>query len=153
MSQIDRLQRVIEPTVLDMGFDLWGVEYQTSSGTVLLRVYIDASDGISVENCADVSRQLSVVLDVEDLIRSEYRLEVSSPGMARPFFRFEQYQGYLGFVLKVKLNMPYEGRRQIKGILSRVDTESREIAIVEGEEEYLLPYELIEKSQLLPQFD
>ena len=82
-----------------MGFEFWGLEYQTQSGSTLLRIFIESEDGISVEHCAEVSRQLSLMLDVEDPIQGVYRLEVSSPGMARPFFTLDQYRRHIGLSL------------------------------------------------------
>lgn len=147
----DRLQSMIEPTVIDMGFEFWGLEYQ--SGTSLLRIYIDSSNGISVDDCAKVSRQLSVMLDVEDPIKVEYRLEVSSPGLSRPFYSIGQYQGYIGHMLKVKLRASFDGRKQFKGLLSKVNIEENEIAIVEGDDELAIPFEMVERANLIPQFD
>ena len=153
MALVDRLEDIVQPVVEDSGLDFWGLQYQSGSVNALLRVYIDAESGVSVDDCAKVSRQLSVLLDAEDLIQSGYRLEVSSPGMARPFFNLEQYQRFVGSAVKIKLAMSYEGRKQFKGILSQVDLVGRELAIVEGETEYLLPYELVEKGQLLPDLE
>lgn len=152
MAQLEKLQAVIAPVVADEGLMLWGIEYQSSSATVLL-VYIDSPNGVSVDDCAKVSRQLSVILDVEDFISGEYRLEVSSPGMSRTFFSIDQYSEYIGHLVKVKLHSLFEGRRQIKGILSSVDTENREIGLVDGDEEYVFPYELIERGQLFPVYN
>lgn len=134
-----------------MGFEFWGLEYQTQKGSAILRVYIESPDGISVDDCANVSRQLSLLLDVEDPIQSEYRLEVSSPGMARPFYTLDQYARYVGFKVKVKLRYPFEGRRSIKGVLSAVENE--ELVIRGDEDEYCLPYELIDKGNMVPEFD
>lgn len=151
MANEAQLQSIIEPAVIDLGFDFWGLEYRT--GAALLRVYIESSNGISVDDCAKVSRQLSVMLDVEDPIGGEYRLEVSSPGMARPLYQLAQYEPYLGHKLKVKLRTAFEGRKQIKGVLSKVDAADNEVAIVAGEDEWLIPFEIIESANLIPQFD
>ncbi|MDG1662115.1 MAG: ribosome maturation factor RimP [Pseudomonadales bacterium] len=153
MALVDRLQDIVRPVVEDIGLDFWGLQYQSGSVNAVLRIYIDSPSGINVDDCAKVSRQLSVLLDAEDIIQSGYRLEVSSPGMSRPFFDLPQYASFIGSTVRVKLAMPYEGRRQIKGVINQVDVDSRELAIVEGETEYVLPYELIEKGQLLPEFE
>ena len=153
MALVDRLQDIVRPVVQDIGLDFWGLQYQSGSVNSVLRIYIDSPNGINVDDCAKVSRQLSVLLDAEDMIQSGYRLEVSSPGMSRPFFDLPQYAGFIGSTVKVKLAMPYEGRRQIKGVINQVDVDNRELAIVEGETEYVLPCELIEKGQLLPEFE
>lgn len=153
MSLLNRLNSLARPVVEEAGLSLWGLQYQPGKQTGLLRVYIDGPDGVSVDDCASVSRQLSVLLDTEDLIRSGYRLEVSSPGMARPFFALEQYSDFIGQVVKVKLRYAYEGRKRLKGIVSAVNLESRELGIVEGDTEYLLPYEVIDSGRLEPQFE
>ena len=77
------LKALIEPVVIGLGYELWGCEHQTQGRHSLLKVYIDAPEGIEVDDCAKVSRQLSSVLEVEDPIRSNYTLEVSSPGLDR----------------------------------------------------------------------
>jgi len=77
---------MLEAPVEALGFELIGVEFVRAGKHSTLRVYIDHVDGITVDNCADVSLQASAVLDVEDPINTEYNLEVSSPGMDRPLF-------------------------------------------------------------------
>ncbi|MBT8140375.1 MAG: ribosome maturation factor RimP [Gammaproteobacteria bacterium] len=153
MALVEKLNDIARPLVEEAGLSLWGLQYQTGAQTGLLRVYIDGPDGVNVDQCAAISRQLSVLLDAEDIIRSAYRLEVSSPGMARPFFTLEQYQGFEGHVVKVKLRYAYEGRKRIKGIVSSIDTRQRELGIVDGDTEYLLPFEAVESGQLVPQFE
>lgn len=151
MANEAQLQSVIEPVVIDLGLEFWGLEYR--AGASLLRVYIDSPNGITVDDCAEVSRQLSVILDVEDPINGEYRLEVSSPGIARPLYRLAQYEPYLGNKLKVKLRSAFEDRKQFKGVLSKVDIANNEVAIVAGEDEWLIPFEMIDSANLIPQFD
>ncbi len=143
----DRLKAFAQPLIEGLGFEYWGAEYL--SGEALLRVYIDSPKGISVDDCAAVSRELSVILDVEDIVANQYRLEISSPGVDRPFFSFEQYEEFIGFKVQLKLRYPFEGRRNFKGVLSLVDEEASELGVVIDEEEYLLPYEQIEKGRLL----
>ena len=150
-TTIASLNQLIAPVVVDLGYEFWGLEYQPQAGVSLLRVYIESADGIAVEDCTTVSRELSVLLDVEDPIHSEYRLEVSSPGMARPFFSLEQYARYVGAVLKVKLRFSFEGRKNFSGQL--VAVENDELIIRDGDNEYCLPYEQLEKGTMVPQFD
>ena len=143
----DKLKVFAQPLVEGLGFEYWGAEYL--SGETLLRVYIDSPQGISVDDCATVSRELSVVLDVEDIVPNQYRLEISSPGVERPFFSFGQYKDFVGFNVQLKLRYPFEGRRNFKGLLSLVDGESSELGVVIDQEEYLLPFEQVEKGRLL----
>ena len=148
---LEQFQSIAEPLVKSLGFEYWGAEYR--SGEALLRLYIDSGDGITVDDCANVSRELSVVLDVEDIVPNQYRLEVSSPGMRRQFFSLDQYKDFVGFLVKLKLRYPFEGRRNFKGTVSAIDQDQNELAIiVDSDEEYVIPFEQVEKGVLVPEF-
>ncbi len=149
-AKLSVLQELIEPSVVALGYQLWGFEMISQGRHSMLRIYIDAEAGIDVEDCAKVSRQVSGILDVEDPISGEYTLEVSSPGMDRPLFTLEQYNAYVGHVLQLKLRMPFDGRRNFKGLLSGIENE--DIVLVVDQEEYLLPIDHIEKANIVPQF-
>lgn len=145
-----QLHDLIAPAVTALGYEMWGLEYLTHGGQTVLRVFIDSESGISVEDCAAVSRQVSAVLDVEDPISGEYNLEVSSPGMDRPLFTLDQFQRYSGEQVKIRLRTPFEGRRNFSGRL--VGVEEDEVVVAVDEHEYLLPIELIDKANVVPQF-
>ena len=146
-----QLQVLLEPSVSSLGYRLWGVEYVAQGRSALLRVYIDHNDGITVDDCAKVSHQVSGVLDVEDPIASEYRLEVSSPGMDRPLFALDQFAQAVGETVKVKLRMNYEGRRNFKGRLTGV--EGDDVVVLVDDHEYLFPLVDIEKANVVPSFE
>lgn len=146
----DNLTKLLAPVVESLGCDFWGIEFFPKGRESLLRVYIDKPDGISVEDCERVSRQVSSVLDVEDPIRTDYTLEVSSPGMDRPLFSLDHYQQSLGEKINLRLRVAFEGRRRFVGILKSVEND--EIVLEVGDEEFLLPYELIDKANIVPQF-
>lgn len=139
------------PVVEALGLEFWGLEYKPQGNHSLLRVYIDGPDGITVDHCAEVSRQLGNVMDVEDPISSEYTLEVSSPGMDRPLFTLEQYARYRGHKVSLRLNVAFEGRRKFIGIIN--GTENDEVLLVIGQDEYCLPIENIDQARIVPQFD
>jgi ribosome maturation factor RimP len=151
MAKEQQLQAMLAPAVSALGYEFWGLEYLTHGRQAVLRVFIDSPNGISVDDCAKVSRQLSAVLDVEDPIAVEYTLEVSSPGMDRPLFTIEQYERYRGEQIKVRLRAPFEGRRNFTGRL--VGVEAEEVVIVVEDHEYLLPIEMIDKAEVVPQFE
>ena len=90
------------PLVEAAGLELWGLEL-LGEGRPILRVYVEGPSGATIEDCARLSRQLGLALDVEDIIPSAYTLEVSSPGLARPFFSPEQLPAYMGKILDVTL--------------------------------------------------
>ncbi|WP_417227459.1 ribosome maturation factor RimP [Amphritea sp.] len=149
-AKLSVLQELIEPSVVALGYQLWGIEMVSQGRHSMLRIYIDAENGVGVDDCANVSRQVSGILDVEDPISGEYTLEVSSPGMDRPLFTLEQYKAFVGHVVQVKLRMPFDGRRRFKGILNGIEDE--DIVLVVDQEEYLLPIDHIEKANIVPQF-
>lgn len=112
---------MLQPAIEVLGLELWGIEYLTKGRSALLRVYIESEQGVTIDDCEKVSRQISSILDVEDPIAGEYTLEVSSPGLDRPLFTAEQYVAYVGEVINVRLNSPIDGRRKFKGLLNSAD--------------------------------
>ncbi len=139
-----------KPVVEGLGFDLWGVEYLPQGKHSVLRIYIDHAEGISVDDCAEVSAQVAAVLDVEDPIQVAYTLEVSSPGMARPLFELAHYEQYKGSVAQLKLRRPYQGQRRLRGIIQ--GTEHDDVVLLVDDEEWLLPVEQIDKANILPDY-
>ncbi|MCT7940884.1 MULTISPECIES: ribosome maturation factor RimP [Shewanella] len=116
-----RLVEMLAVPVEALGFQLWGIEYVQAGKHSIVRVFIDHENGINIEDCAEVSRQVSAVLDVEDPISTEFTLEVSSPGVDRPLFNAQQYAAYIGEDAKVQLTMPVAGSRNLKGAISKVE--------------------------------
>lgn len=151
MAKVDELKALLEPVVTGMGFLFWGVEYVSQGKHSTLRVFIDHEDGINVDQCADVSHQISAVMDVEDPISQNYTLEVSSPGMDRPLFTLDQFAAYVGEWVHVRLRAPFEGRRKFKGVLTAI--EDQDVCVTVDGTDYLLPVESIEKANVIPNFD
>lgn len=149
-AKIKQLESLIRPAISALGLALWGVEFRSAGKQSTLRIYIDGPEGVTVDDCARVSHQVSGILDVEDPIAEQYLLEVSSPGMDRPLYTLEQYQTHLGHQLEVRLRVPFEGRRRFKGVLNGV--EGDEILLVVDDHEYLLPLDLVDRARLVPQF-
>ena len=144
-----QLRSLIEPVVTGMGFELWGVEYLTQGRYSVLKIFIDSENGIDVDDCASVSRQVGSLLDVEEPLRGQYTLEVSSPGMDRRLFTFEQFDLMKGFQVKLKLNKPFDGKKRFTGLL--VGTEEQDVVLRVGEEETLFPYEMIDRANVVPE--
>ncbi|MBP9955535.1 ribosome maturation factor RimP [Geopseudomonas guangdongensis] len=150
-SKLEQLQALLAPVVEALGYQCWGVEFISQGRHSLLRVYIDHADGILIDDCEKVSRQISAVLDVEDPVSGEYTLEVSSPGMDRPLFTLEQFAAHAGEQVKIRLRSPYEGRRNFQGVLRGV--EEQDVIVQVEDHEYLLPIESIDKANIIPRFD
>ena len=143
-----KIEALLEPTINALGFEFWGLEYLAQGRHTVLRLYIDREAGVTVDDCAEVSRHVSSVLDVEDPIAGDYTLEVSSPGIDRLLFRLDHYAGYVGEWIEVRLRTPFDGRRKFKGTLKGV--EGDEIVVQVEDEEFLLPHAAIEKAQVKP---
>jgi ribosome maturation factor RimP len=113
-----RLAEIVEPTVKGMGFEL--VRLRLMGGRrPTLQIMAERPDGsMEVEDCAGLSRQLSVVLDVEDPIEGEYTLEVSSPGIDRPLTRLQDFDRWEGYEAKLETAEPVDGRKRFKGVLA-----------------------------------
>lgn len=101
------------PLIEAAGLDLWGIEL-LGEGRPVLRIYVEGPDGVNIESCARLSRQIGLALDVEDVMPSAYTLEVSSPGLTRPFFEPAQLRAYVGRLVDVTLKeaMPEFPRRK-----------------------------------------
>ena len=137
---------VVEP----MGYELVGVEYLSGyQGTNLLRVYIDSEQGIQLDDCSRVSHQLSGVLDVEDPIRGEYNLEVSSPGMDRPLFEKRHFERFTGHKVNIRLAYGPGNRRKYKGLLKGIDGET--ILIEVDGELFHLAFDQVHSARLVPE--
>jgi len=131
------IEQLIQPTVESMGYDLWGCEYLAQGKHSLLRIYIDKADGIGVEDCEQVSRQISALLDVDDPIPGNYSLEVSSPGIPRPLFRSSQYQRYIGLDVQIKLFKPVLAKRKFIGTIVSADENTLVLLIDDKQQDFL----------------
>jgi ribosome maturation factor RimP len=146
-----RLSELLEPTIESLGFELWGLELISPNRRPTLRIYIDGEAGVTVDNCATVSRHVSSVLDVEDPIQGEYTLEVSSPGVDRLLFKPEQYGPYIGEPIEIRLRIPFEGRRKFRGWL--IGLEEEDVVVRVDNHEYLLPMKQIDKARVEPRLE
>lgn len=142
------LEAIIEPAVLAVGYEFVGMEYFKRREGTLLRIYIDSEHGVPLDACAQVSRQISAVLDVEDPIVGAYLLEVSSPGLERRLFKLAHFQRFIGKKAKVRLKVPREeNRRNYSGVIESVVGNS--IHLVEGEQSVTIDFGDIDKAHLV----
>ncbi|AKH22139.1 hypothetical protein AAY24_08185 [Sedimenticola thiotaurini] len=146
-SLIEIVRGAVEP----LGYELVGVEYLSQGkGGSLLRIYIDHENGISVDDCATVSHQVSGVLDVEDPIKENYSLEVSSPGLDRPLFFEKDFVRFAGQKINVRLRTKLHDRRRFEGVLKGV--QDGEVLVAMDGEVTALPLDLIDRARLVPEF-
>jgi ribosome maturation factor RimP len=127
-----RLARIVQPTVEGMGFRLVRLRLMGGKRTTL-QIMAERADGtMEVEDCADLSRAISAVLDVEDPLEREYTLEVSSPGIDRPLTRLEDFDRWRGYEAKLETAELIDGRRRFKGTLAGTDGSAVLIEVDEG---------------------
>lgn len=147
---ISEIENLILPAVIALNCELVGCERSASGGQNILRVYVDAENGISLEQVTQVSRQISAVLDVEDPFSSHYSLEVSSPGIDRPLFKLEHYQRFVGQRIKLRLRQPLNRQRNFAGVLLSVSGETITLDTTHGSVEF--GFSMIEKANLIHEF-
>src|SRR5471030_57429 len=140
---------MISAPVEALGYELVGIEFLRGRQSTL-RIYIDSENGITVEDCADVSHQVSAVLDVEDPISVAYSLEVSSPGLDRPLFTAAQFAQFIGEEVSLVLRIAMQNRRKWQGIIKTVDGEMITVTVEEKDEVFALSN--IQKANLVPHF-
>ncbi|MBP2306231.1 ribosome maturation factor RimP [Azospirillum melinis] len=122
MDATGRIEQIITPSVEAMGYEV--VRVQISGGQrSILQIMAERADGapMTVEDCADISRSVSALLDVEDPIREAYTLEVSSPGIDRPLTRLKDFARFAGFEARLESRMAIDGRKRFKGMLKGVE--------------------------------
>ena len=110
-----KLTSLLQPLVEDLGYEFVGIEHSSNPKNPVLVIYIDAPDGIAVEDCARVSREIAAILDVEDPIPGKYQLEVSSPGLDRPLFTLAQFEQFSGEVAQISLFAPRGRAQEVQG--------------------------------------
>ncbi len=144
-----KLTELILAPVEALGYELVGIEF-VRGRTSTLRIYIDSKNGITVDDCADVSHQVSAVMDVEDPISVPYNLEVSSPGLDRPLFTAEHYERFQGEEVALVLRIAVQNRRKWQGIIKSVEGEMITVTVEGNDEVFALSN--IQKANLVPHF-
>lgn len=145
----ERLKRIIEPAMEAQGYSLVRLLYIPGTHQGTLQIMLEHHNGIdvNVEECAEMSRYISALLEVEDPIENAYILEVSSPGIDRPLTRLNDFERFKGFQAKLELSDPIEGRKRFQGVLLGVDGENISCQC-EGQE-WVLPFSGVKKARLI----
>ena len=146
----EALIKLLEPTIERLGYELTDLELKLGGRDGMLRIYIDKPEGIDIDDCEAVSRQVSAILDVEDPLPGHYTLEVSSPGMDRTLTKPAHFQRFMGEEIRVKLRFPVDGRRNFRGELKSADKEYIEVE-VDGQS-FSLALKTIESARLVPTY-
>lgn len=144
----EQLLRLLEPAIDTLGYELVDVEFAPAGTGGLLRVYIDAPQGITLDDCEHVSHQVSGVLDAADPIPGAYRLEVSSPGLDRVLRTRAHFERFTGSRIHVELGLPRAGRRRFTGRL--LELLQDDIVMEVDGERVSLALEQVKKARLAP---
>jgi len=149
---LSQLWEMFEPVVQGLGYALVEIEYQPNPKHGVLRLYIDREDGdIQLDDCTTVSHQISALLDVEEPLPGRFNLEVSSPGLDRPLRKIEDFQRFIGEIVKLKTSMALAGQRNFKGQLLAVEND--ELVLDCDHKQIRVPHAAIDKARLVPNFD
>jgi ribosome maturation factor RimP len=116
----DRVARLVDPVCQSEGMELVHVEFQREPGGLTLRVYLDKPDGVTLDDCVEISHQLEDILDVHAQDIPPYRLEVSSPGLERPVGKLSDFMRFKGLQAKIRMATAVDGRKNFTGVLDGV---------------------------------
>jgi ribosome maturation factor RimP len=142
----ERLIALIEPVLVRLGYELVELEYAAGRSQAVVRIFIDKPEGIAVEDCERVSREVAALLDVDDPIPTAYTLEVSSPGFDRVLRTAAHFERFVGSRVFVELKAPRAGRRRYTGMLQAVNATGIELEVDKQKVE--VPFEDIGKARL-----
>lgn len=144
---IEKVQDYLAELLPDMGLELFDVQFRTEGHGWVLRVFIDSSEGVNLDHCADVSRELGQYLDVEELIDHAYNLEVSSPGLERPLRSVEDFKKYSGKKARIKLHNAIEGGKTFEGTIGDVVDDTIHLSLAD-ENSIQFTYDMLSKARL-----
>ena len=144
----DRLISLLEPLLIQLGYELVELEFAPARGGGSLRIFIDRPEGIGISDCERVSREVSALLDVEDPIPSAYSLEVSSPGDDRVLRTHAHFERFKGSRVLIELVAPRDGRRRYTGMLQEVSATG--VALEVDRQRVDVSFGEIEKARLAP---
>jgi ribosome maturation factor RimP len=145
-----QVEDLAESLITSEGMELVDLEYRPEGRRWVLRLFIDKEGGVTLDDCAYISRQLGDLLDVKDIIPQTYVLEVSSPGLNRRLRKKEDFNRFAGHKVKLRLASPSKGRRKIVGNLEGVENEKVIVSDTEGRRS--VPLEEIAKANLIYEF-
>ncbi len=144
---IRRVWQLLEPELLELGYELVEVEYGRQGGASLLRVFIDNSaGGVTLDDCTRVAQVVSPLLDEADFISEHYMMEVSSPGVNRPVRKADHFRRYVGEAFRIATHAPIEGRTRFKGVLKEMETDL--LYLETPEQTFVLHLDNIKKARL-----
>jgi len=149
---VDAARRVAGPVIEGLGYELVDVVFLMEAGRWRLRFYIDKPGGVGISDCEAASREVSMLLEVEDVVTGPYALEVSSPGLDRPLFGPADYERFAGSLAKVRTSVKVEGQKVFIGKIDAPGATGFDIISKDGGKVYHIEYDQVEKARLEVEF-
>lgn len=143
---IFNVKELLEPILAECRLELYDLVFKGTGRKGILRIYIDSEDGVTIDDCANVSRELGTLLDVHDVIEGSYTLEVSSPGLTRALRNPVDFIRFIGRKVKIKTEVEIEDRNMFIGKLLEFEDDNATIETQSGT--FVIPYSQIEKANL-----
>ncbi len=141
------MEKIIEPVINALGIELDDIELNKMKGKALLRVFIEKEGGITIDDCAAVSREIEAILDVEDPVPYSYVLEVSSPGLDRPLKRPGDFKRFTGDTIRVVTLEPIGKQTFFVGKIARAGDDAL-VLLLPADREVTIPYQNISRARL-----
>ena len=148
---VQQVMQLIEPILNEMDVELVDVEFLSVRSKWVLRIFVDEQDGITLDRCAQVSKEIGTLIDMKDIVEHEYVLEVSSPGLNRPLKKVKDFIWATGKKVTLKTVSPVNGRRKFTGILKSFNEGA--LAIQTDNDVFSLPLKNVEKANLVYEFE
>ena len=145
---MDEFDFTIKKTIEGLGFELWGLESSRARSELQIRIFIDQPEGVKIEDCELVWRQINDVLCVDGAIKGDFSLEVSSPGVNRKFYHSRQYKRFVGSLVKIRLKNIIDGSRNVKAIIKDATNDTLYLSS-EGDDNIKISFDNIDKAQLV----
>ena len=147
---IEQIKAVALPVLDELGLELVEVQYRREQSGWVLRLFIDKQDGVNLDDCSAVSREISQLLDIEDFIDQAYSLEVSSPGLNRPLKSMAEFERIVRSLAKIKTTEPIAGEHVFIGKINKAEGES--IVMMVGTKEVTILFSQVAKARLEVEF-
>ncbi|WP_028320958.1 ribosome maturation factor RimP [Desulfatiglans anilini] len=148
---LEAVEELIDPVLQEQGCELVDLEYLQEGGRWILRIFVDLPGGITLEDCARLSREIGDLLDIRDVVEHEYVLEVSSPGLDRPLRKAKHFEGAIGKRVRIATRSPVEGRKNFQGVLETFTGDTLQVAV--DKHTFQIPLHVVRKANLIYEFD
>lgn len=135
-STVEKVEQIVSPIAKDLGLDIWDIRYLKEGASWFLRIFIDKDGGVDIDDCERMSRAIDQSLDDADIIKEQYFLEVSSPGLFRELVKPEHFERFKGESVTVRLIRPIDGVKEFSGVLFGLDGMLIRIGQDESEKEF-----------------